>query len=205
MKTGGFMRVSLLLLLSSLALSSCLLPGMIPLNPESTETAGPVAPAGSTAPEGSLPAMERDPQVVLRSIQEQEGVPLASLAKEQYSEEDSSKPGTLTYTVEITDDRPTYFLYGWCTTTEEILLQNFEHIKIGYYLNGEALEKEVVHAFPSQVNDMVCLNFVTLLSNWPNGEYQLTAVATFEEEINDGLADFDAGEYIYDYNVTVNK
>lgn len=208
MKTGGFIRLFLLLFLSSLALTSCLLPGMIPLNPESTETAGPAdsaEPAGSAAPAGSMPTMEKDAEVVLKSIQEQEAIPLGALAKEQYSEEDASKPGTLTYTVEITDDRPTYFIYGWCTTTEEILLQNFEHIKIGFYLNGEALERDVVHAFPSQANDMVCLNFVTLLSNWPNGEYQLTAVVTFEEEINDGLADFEAGEYIYEYDVTVNK
>jgi hypothetical protein len=33
----------------------------------------------------------------------------------------------------------------------------------------------------------------------------LTAVATFDETINDGLADFEAGDYIYEYNVTVDK
>ncbi len=43
------------------------------------------------------------------------------------------------------------------------------------------------------------------MSNWPNGEYQLMAVATFDEKINDGMADFEAGDYIYEYNVTVNK
>jgi hypothetical protein len=43
------------------------------------------------------------------------------------------------------------------------------------------------------------------MSNWPEGEYQLAAVVTFDEQINDGLADFEAGNYIYEYNVTVNK
>jgi hypothetical protein len=178
---------------------------MIPLNPESTEPAEPAEPVASGVPEGSMPTMEKDPDVVLESLQAGEGVYLATLAKEEYSDEESDQPGTLTYTVEIRDDKPTYFNYGWCTTTEEILLQNFEHIKIGFYFNGRALGREVVHAFPSQSNDMVCLSFVTLMSNWPNGEYQLTAVVTFEEKINDGLADFEAGDYIYEYNVTVNK
>jgi hypothetical protein len=181
---------------------------MIPLNPEATataETAESAEPAASAAPSGSLPTMETDSNIVLESLKAQEGVHLFSLAEERYSDAETNQPGTLTYTVNITDDRPTYFNYGWCTTTEEILQQNFEHIKIGLYFNGEPLGSDVVHPITYQLNDMVCLDFVALLSNWSNGEYQLTAVATFDESINDGAADFEAGEYIYQYNVTVNK
>jgi hypothetical protein len=208
MKTRTSAQMFVLLIASGLLLMSCLLPGMIPLNPEQTETvepAGTAEPAASAAPAGSMPTMETDSNAVLESLQAREGVYLAALAKEQYSDEDTAQPGTLTYTVEITDDRPTYFNYGWCTTTEEILQQNFEHIKIALYFNGEPLRSDVVHPITYQVNDMVCLDFVAMLSNWPNGEYQLSAVATFDEKINDGLADFDAGDYIYEYNVTVNK
>lgn len=208
MKPRIFARTTVLLIASSLFLTSCLLPGMIPLNPESTEPADPAVttePSGSAVPSDSMPTMEMDSNVVLESLQAREGVYLASLAKEQYTDEDTNQPGTLTYTVEITDEKPTYFNYGWCTTTEEILQQNFEHIKIGLFFNGEALSSDVVHPVTYQLTDMVCLDFVALLSNWPNGEYQLRAVATFDEQINDGLADFEAGDYIYEYNVTVNK
>jgi hypothetical protein len=208
MKTRIFAQITVLLIAGGLFLTSCLLPGMIPLNPESTATAEPAGtaePEASAAPAGSMPAMETDSNVVLESLQAREGIYLAALAEEQYSDAETNQPGTLAYTVNITDDRPTYFNYGWCTTTEEILQQNFEHIKIGLYFNGEALGSDVVHPITYQLNDMVCLDFVALLSNWPNGEYQLRAVATFDEKINDGLADFDAGDYIYEYNVTVNK
>lgn len=219
MRTGGAVQRFIVIIVSGIFLTSCLLPGMIPLNPESTrateapeatEPAAPDATAPTTAEStGPMPTMEKDADIVLQSLQAREGVNLAALAKEQYTSEDSAQPGTLTYTVEITDDQPTYLVYGWCTTTEEILLQNFEHIKIGFYLNGRGLGRDVVHALPSQSQvdgkDMVCLNFVTLLSNWPEGEYQLAAVITFEEKINDGLADFEAGNYIHEYNVTVKK
>ena len=208
MKTRIFAQTIVLLIASGLLLTSCLLPGMIPLNPESTAPAGstkPVGPAETSAPAESMPTMETDSNVVLESLQAREAVYLASLAKEQYSDEDAAQPGTLTYTVEITDDTPTFFNYGWCTTTEEILQQNFEHIRIGLFFNGEALSSDVVHPITYQLTDMVCLDFVALLSNWPNGEYQLRAVATFDEQINDGKADFDAGDYIYEYTVTVNK
>ena len=206
--------VVIILVVSASMLTSCLLPGMIPLNPEPTEPVETREPSESVTeapvqPAGNLPDIETDSDVVLESLQAGEGVYLAALAKEQYSEEETARPGTFTYTVEITNERPTYFSYGWCTTTEEILLQNFEHIKIGFYLNGRGLGRDVVHAFPSQgqVDDteMVCLNFVTLLSNWPEGEYQLTSVVIFDEEINDGLADFEAGDYIHEYQVTVKK
>jgi hypothetical protein len=208
MKTGGFVLKIVVIVVSGLLLTSCLLPGMIPLNPESTATAEPAGtaePEASPVPAGSMPTMETDSNVVLESLQAQEGVHLAALAKERYSDADTAQPGTLTYTVNITDDRPTYFNYGWCTTTEEILQQNFEHIKIALYFNGEPLRSDVVHPITYQLNDMFCLDFMALLSNWPNGEYQLIAVATFDEKINDGIADFEAGDYIYEYNVTVSK
>jgi hypothetical protein len=210
MKTRIFAQITVLLIAGGLFLTSCLLPGMIPLNPESTATAEPAGtaePEASAVPAGSMPTMETDSNVVLESLQAQEGIHLAALAEERYSDADTAQPGTLTYTVNITDNRPTYFNYGWCTTTEEILQQNFEHIKIALYFNGEPLKSDVVHPITYQLSepDMVCLDFVALLSNWPNGEYQLRAVATFDEKINDGLADFDAGDYIYEYNVTVNK
>ena len=212
MKPRNSAQTIVLLVLSGIFLTSCLLPGMIPMNGGATapaESTEPATSAATSAPEGSMPTMETNADVVLQSLQAREGVYLAALAAEQYSDAEADKPGTLTYTVEITDDKPTYLNYGWCTTTEEILLQNFEHIKLGFYFNGRPLDREVVHTFQSQsqINntDMVCLNFVTMMSNWPGGEHQLTAVVTFDAQINDGLADFDAGDYIYEYNVNVNK
>ena len=124
MKTGGSISRILVIIASGLLLTACLLPGMIPLNPDATATAEPDAslePGASAVPSEAMPTMEKDSNVVLESLQGAEGVYLAQLAKERYSDEEVNQPGTHTYTVEITDDTPTYFNYGWCTTTEEIL------------------------------------------------------------------------------------
>jgi len=43
------------------------------------------------------------------------------------------------------------------------------------------------------------------MSEWPAGEYRLKAVATFDEKINDGFSDYDPGDYIYEYAVSVSK
>jgi len=195
-----------IVIISGLFLMSCMLPGMIPLNREATAPAEAVEPEASAAPAVTIPTMEKDADALLETLRSGEWVYLQALAEEQYTEADFAKPGTLTFTVNVTEDKPTYFNYGWCTTTEEILQQNFEHIKLKFYFNGEQLGTDVVHPVSfTRPDGFVCLDFGVLMSDWAPGEYRLEAVATFEEKINDGAADFEAGDYIYEYNVTVSK
>jgi hypothetical protein len=191
MKPAGSIPVSVIMILSGLLLMSCMLPGMIPTNRE---------------PAGPMPVMEKDPDALVKALRAGEFVYLQALAEEQYTEEDFAKPGTLSFTVTVKDDKPTYFNYGWCTTTEEILEQNLEHIQVKLYFEGMKLGSDVVHPVTfTRPDGFVCLDFGVLMSDWSNGKYQLEAVATFDEKVNDGAADFEAGDYIYEYNVTVNK
>ena len=208
MKTRGLVR-AFVMILSGLLLVSCLLPGMIPLNSDATETTEPAASAApevTTEPAGAMPTMEKNADTMLETLKAGDFVYLSQLAEEQYTEEDYAKPGTLTFTVNITDDKPTYLNYGWCTTTEEILQQNFEHIRVGLYFNGKPLGQDVVHPITyTRPDNFVCLEFGVLMSDWLPGKYELAAVATFNEKINDGAADFEAGDYIFEYTVTVTK
>ena len=89
---------------------------------------------------------------------------------------------------------------------EETLKQNFEHITVTLTFDGDTLGDDVVHPLTfTQSSGLVCLDFGVLLSNWKPGKYELKAVATFEETINDGMADYDAGDYVFVYNVTVTE
>ena len=207
MNLRGLLRI-LVMILGGLLLTSCLLPGMIPLNPEATETTEPAAtaePEATTEPDGAMPTMEKNTDTLLETLKAGDFVYLAQLAEERYTEEDYAKPGTLTYTVNITDEKPTYFNYGWCTTTQEILQQNFEHIRVGLYFNDKPLGRDVVHTITfTRSDNFVCLELGVLMSDWKPGEYKLRLVATFDEKINDGAADFEAGDYIFEYDVTVN-
>jgi hypothetical protein len=151
-----------------------------------------------------MPVMEKNADTLLEVLQGEDWVFLQALAEEQYTEEDFAGPGTLTFTVKITDDKPTYFNYGWCTTTEEILVQNFEHITVQFYFNDDELGSDVVHPITfTRPDGLLCLDFGVLISEWPAGEYRLKAVATFDQKINDGLADYEAGDYIFEYKVLV--
>lgn len=170
------------------ALLACQLPGMIPLS---------VA---------SQPDMETDAESVIETLNGRDWVALQGLVEEQYSEDEYSKPGTLTYTAEVTNEVPVYFSYGWCTVDEATLQQNFEHITVSLSFDGSELGDSVVHPITFvEPGGLVCVDFGVLLSNWQPGEYELKAVATFDEVINDGLADYNAGDYVFVYNVTVSE
>lgn len=190
MKKGGYSS-KFVILICGLFLMACLLPGMIPLNRK---------------PAGPMPTMEKDGNKLIETLKSGNYVALEQLAQEQYSEKDYSKPGKLTFTVKLADQKPVFFSYGWCTTTQDILKQNFEHIKVVLFLNDEKLGSDVVHPLSfTRPDGMVCQDYGVLLSDWPAGKYTLKAVATFDQKINDGTADYDAGDYEFDYNVTVDK
>jgi hypothetical protein len=179
-----------LLLLSSVisAMLACQLPGMIPLTSQLDVD------------------METSTDRVIEVLNTEDWVALQSVVNEQYTEEDYSKPGTLTFTADVTNEQPVYFSYGWCTVDEPTLQQNFEHITVTMTLDGNELGDNVVHPLSfGQAGGLVCLDFGVLLSNWELGEYELKAAATFDEVINDGLADYDAGDYVFVYNVTVTE
>jgi len=179
------------MIMSALLVMSCLLPGMIPFTRE---------------PQTPLPTMEKNANTVIEVLNGQDWQPLGALAQEKYTEEDYAKPGTLTYTVNITDDKPTNFSYGWCAVDEETLRQNFEHIDVKLFINDHELGNDVIHNVRrASPDNLLCHSLVVLITEWPAGEYKLEAVATFDEQINDGLADYEAGDYIAVYNVTVEK
>lgn len=190
MKTSGYIP-RLVTLISALLLMSCLLPGMIPLNRE------PPAP---------MPTFEKNGDKVIEVLNSNKYVRLEALAPEQYTEEDFSKPSTLTFTAKLVDKTPVYFSYGWCTTTEDILKNNFEHIKVKLSFNDDALGSDVIHPLSfTRPDGLVCLDYGVLMSGWPAGKYKLEAAATFDQKINDGLADYPAGDYVFVYNVTVEE
>ena len=152
------------------------------------------------------PKMEENADTLIEVLKGEDWVPLQGLTEETYTEEDFAKPGTLTFTAEVTNEKPVYFNYGWCTKDEATLQQNFEHITVDIYFNEGKLGNDVVHPISYTLADgQNCLDFGILLSEWPAGEYLMKAVVNFDEKINDGFSDYDPGDYIYEYKITVKE
>ena len=81
-----------------------------------------------------------------------------------------------------------------------------QHISVAIYFNEGKLGEDVVHPLSyTLTNGQHCLDFGVLLSEWPAGEYGMRAAVNFDEKINDGFADYDPGDYIYEYKITVEE
>lgn len=181
----------LVIVLSALLMIACLLPGMIPMKSQ---------------PKGPVPYMEKDANAVIKVLSGKDWHYMQALAKERYSDADYTKPGTLTYTVTITDNLPVYFTYGWCAKDDATLQQNLQHINVKLYFNDDELGKDVVqNLYYKTADNMSCADFGVLTSEWTDGQYQLKAVATFDQKLNDGISDYESGDYTFEYNVTVKK
>ncbi|GAB4499854.1 MAG: hypothetical protein OHK003_17470 [Anaerolineales bacterium] len=126
---------------------------------------------------------------------------LEDKAREKYTPEQVSVPGVLTYTIPLAKSETLIWAYYWCTTTKEVLAQNFSQIEVRFELNGEEvpLDQFAVAELASGGNQ--CRIIYTALSGWTSGEHQLTTTVTFKTAINDGMDDYPAGEYVSNYSV----
>ena len=117
----------------------------------------------------------------------------------------SMKGGTLTYTIYLTKSEPIAWSMGWCTTTEEILSENFDHIRYTFILNGQdiPLDQFVKNEYYSEKTQGYCRVYRTVLTDWTSGECIIQTVTTIDQPINDGWDDYAAGTRTYIYKVHV--
>jgi C-terminal processing protease CtpA/Prc len=130
---------------------------------------------------------------------------LEQKAREQYAASDFTQAGTLTYTVNLNESETLVWLYAWCAATQETLEQNFENIELKFMLDGEAVPLSDLATQDLPNGGQQCRIYYTALSDWPSGEHHLSTTATLTGPINDGTADYEAGDYVLDYTVYVNQ
>ena len=125
------------------------------------------------------------------------------LAREKYESADFGVPGTLVYTVPLLKEETLVWMYAWCTSTKDVLNQNFENIELKFTLDGEDVPLDSLRKEDLENGGQWCRLYYTALSKWPAGEHKMSIAATFTAPINDGSADYEAGDYILEYNVFV--
>jgi hypothetical protein len=130
---------------------------------------------------------------------------LEQKAREQYDASQFTTPGTRTYTISLNESETLLWLYAWCATTQEILDQNFENIELTFMLDGEEVPLSEMATLDLPNSGQQCRLYYTGLSDWPTGEHHLSTTPTFTNPINDGTTDYEAGAYVLDYTVYVNR
>jgi hypothetical protein len=140
-------------------------------------------------------------------LEEQDIESLPSKAVERYSQEELDRVtvegGTLTYTINLAQSEPIAWSMGWCSTTEEILAQNFDHLRYTFTLNGQDIpvDQFVEYEYYSENVQGYCRVYRTVLTDWAPGEHTIQTVTTMDQAINDGWDDYAAGTRTYIYKV----
>ena len=118
---------------------------------------------------------------------------------------DVNQPGDVyTYEVQLTESVPLLWSYGWCTTTEAILEDNYRYIQLEFVLNETVIPLSNFIAVDYARDDgSPCREYVGLVETWTTGQHQLETRITFTQDIHDGWDLYSAGTHVFKYLVTV--
>jgi C-terminal processing protease CtpA/Prc len=128
---------------------------------------------------------------------------LEELAKENYSTDELSKPGTFAYTISMNQSQPVLWVWGWCASSKQTLDENYKQIGLSFNLDGKGIPVDNFYAFDNQGNGQFCRFYIAELTDWPAGEHHLNTTVTFKSPINDGFTDYPAGTQVFNYGVYI--
>jgi C-terminal processing protease CtpA/Prc len=166
-------------------------------------------PTPSAPPEGSGVKPSAPPEILDASATEaalNSGASfLEEKASEKYTPDELAAMGkTFAYTIGLPTSETLLWTYSWCAKTQEILDDNFKHIKLGLKSDGKDVPSSNFFTKDYQAQDgSFCRGFVAGFTDWQGGENHLIATVTFDAPINDGTSDYPAGKQTFDYAVIV--
>jgi hypothetical protein len=118
-----------------------------------------------------------------------------------------NQPGDVyIFEVVLEESEPLLWSYGWCTTTPEILEQNFAQMKLLFSINQTAaLVSNFAVQDEIQSDDSRCRSYNALVNRWPPGVHHLEVQITFSQPTDDGWNTYPAGTHTFKYIVTVEN
>ena len=118
-----------------------------------------------------------------------------------------NQPGDVyIYEIQLSESTPLLWNYGWCTTTQEILEENFSHIGLEFTINGTSVSSAGFFVNNYERSDGApCREYTALVDEWPIGQHILESRIMFTQDINDGWDVYPAGTHTFRYFVTVGQ
>ncbi|MBN1305013.1 MAG: hypothetical protein JXA13_11315 [Anaerolineales bacterium] len=131
---------------------------------------------------------------------------LEEAARESYTDQELAEMDrAFVYTIPLNESEPLAWVWGWCAADAETLVQNLEHIHQEYMLAGDEISSDQFVELDYETGGMSCRVQYLVLTDWPVGEHHLSTTITFDQAINDGSKEYQAGEQVYEYVVYINQ
>ena len=116
---------------------------------------------------------------------------------------DATKPTSQDWSLTVPSNQPVLIYLGWCTSTSQVLQQNYQQIKWSLTVDGQPVDVQKLYLLNEQLSDRVCRSSVGVIRSWPGTQHKITTTMTVLQKINDGWNDYPAGDYTDVYNVAV--
>jgi len=95
--------------------------------------------------------------------------------------------------------------YGWCTTTQSILEENFTHMQVEFITNEDLVTSDHLLIQDKTRDDgSPCRDYIAMINKWPQGQHQLEIRVTFTTPTDDGWNIYPKGTHTFKYLVSVN-
>lgn len=117
-----------------------------------------------------------------------------------------TSPALRTYHASADRGLPILVSLGWCTTTQQILDENWAKMKYSLTIDGSPVDLQrqfALRSFTDSVNIGPCYTYDGYTLGWSPGEHRLVWTQTIFEDLNDGLSDYAAGDYVMEWVLTV--
>jgi hypothetical protein len=113
-----------------------------------------------------------------------------------------TEPGQNDWQTSFSYDRSILIFSGWCTSTTNILEQNFEHLTFLLEIDGQDVPVQGLTWADAPGNDGYCRSFYGMVAAWPVGTHAIVMTMRFDADINDGWGDYSAGDYVDLFEIT---
>ncbi|GAB4527253.1 MAG: hypothetical protein OHK0046_44890 [Anaerolineae bacterium] len=90
---------------------------------------------------------------------------------------------------------------NWCAVDRQTLETNLAEIEVIFQLQGDTLNSDQVTRVIQDQENLSCALYFVGLSGWTEGEIELTTILRFNEPIYDGFQVYNAGDYLYNYDL----
>lgn len=111
---------------------------------------------------------------------------------------DMKSPGTQNYTADIDYTEQYRWGFAWCAVDNDVLQKILAPLTLNFIIDGgqPVSESEISLSHTKSSVGMECQNWDILLGGWnQNTQVKLDISVSLSENINDGIADYQAGQY----------
>jgi tetratricopeptide (TPR) repeat protein len=119
--------------------------------------------------------------------------------------EEPTEPGTFPLDMSVPTGKPLLIRVGWCATDEQTLTANWAMMRHELIIDDvEVALNELPVVDLDSDTWTSCQAYVGVVTEWSSGRHSITKIHYIDQIINDGVYTFEAGKYVYVYEITVD-